>query len=1308
MTPGAPLDGRFQLVRRAAAGGMGEIHHALDQRTGMPVAVKLLSGREDADKVRFEREIDVLASLAHPHIVRHVAHGIQPSGEHYLVMEWLEGEDLSRALARRRLTVAESLTMARCAASALGFAHDRGVVHRDLKPGNVFLVGGAFDAVKILDFGIAKKHGATALTGTGSLIGTPGYMAPEQARGESAIDARADVYSLGCLLFECLTGERAFAGEHVMAVLSKILLAEAPRLRDLRPDLPPALEALVSQWMAKEPSMRPRDGHAAHEALAALGDVPETSLPAEVHERAPVSLSSTERRPVAVILIGPWAGEATAPVVPGSDVTAVSSPDTLLLREAAALGARGEPLFDGSLALWIAGSGMATDLAAQAARAALSMRAHLSGRPIALAVGRAALTGRLPFGDAIDRAARTLTQRPLLVQARGAPIALDDTTAGLFDARFDVRESVEGFSLHGERALLDGMRTLLGKPTACVGRERELGTLEETFDECVEERFSQAVLVTGPAGAGKSRLAHEFVRKLGARDEAPAVWIARGDAMRAGSAFGLLAQVLNAAFGIGEDEPIERRRERIVAAVAEHVPAAGSGGIAEFLGEIVGVPFPDEHSPPLRAARQDGGLMNDRIGRAFLDFLAAACASRPVLLVLEDLHWGDLPTVRLVDAALRELRQSPLLVFALARPEVHDLFPKLWAGRRLQSVVLRELGRKASTQLVRQVLGHGVGSDTLDRIVTRAQGNAFYLEELIRAAAEGRERELPETVVAMVQSRLGMLADEDRRILRAGSIFGEVFWVGGVAELVGAPERATFVRERLAALAERELVEMRPSSRFRGEHEVSFRHALLADGAYSMLTEEDRVLGHGLAGAWLEARGERDSLVLAEHFERGKDAERAARHYLAAAELAHVCGDTENALARARRGLDLSTGEARVPLLGLLCDISAWIFDLDRGQGYAEEAIRLAPRGSVPWFRGTFLQLFCATRRGDEKEFVALTEELGKAEPATEAPGVISFVLAACVSYLDEIGRVDLAEPLLERMTALVSGPFGGEALCRSFLHVANAYHANVVAQDPWAVHQEALRAQAEFQGVGHGRSEQLARAFVALGHWFVGERKESMREASELLDAHASLGTVAAHPFVCTAHSLAENGALAEARAVAERLVESGRVRGLTVDEGRGRWTLAGVLLRMGELEMAEREAQSALERLATSPVDQPGARATLAAVKLAAGKPDEALELAAAALAQHEKQRATAYFRAGLIRLVHIEALLATGRHDEARGALGIACERIGVIASKIADPERRRSFLDAVPENARTLELGRVWCGEPATPKNPALLQ
>jgi len=281
--------GRFVIEELAGTGGMGAVYRARDQeRDGATVALKVLASTSYVHHLheRFTREADVLSQLRHPGIVSYIDHGTTPHGEAYLVMEWLEGEDLDQRLARQGLTLPETVTVFRQIAEALSAAHRHGIVHRDLKPENIFLVGRRLDKVSLLDFGVARLV-SSELTAHGLAVGTPLYMAPEQARGDRDVGPSADVFTLGCVMFECLTGRRPFAGEHTSHILASILLQEAPCLRTLRPTMPEDVEELLARMLSKDPTQRPKD--AGELLVQLLGLAPPSDLP------APDGFPSTER-----------------------------------------------------------------------------------------------------------------------------------------------------------------------------------------------------------------------------------------------------------------------------------------------------------------------------------------------------------------------------------------------------------------------------------------------------------------------------------------------------------------------------------------------------------------------------------------------------------------------------------------------------------------------------------------------------------------------------------------------------------------------------------------------------------------------------------------------------------------------------------------------------------------------------------------------------------------------------------------------------------------------------------------------------
>ena len=206
--PGTVLAERFEIERRVSAGGMSAVYRALDRRLGGHVAVKLLYGRDAGEhRERMYREARILEKLSHPGSVRYVAHGETTDDQPYIAMEWITGETLGKRLARTGLTLGESVRLVTRVAETLAVAHAKGIIHRDIKPGNLILRDGDVDRPTLIDFGIARMGlGASAITNTGVMLGTLGYMAPEQARGTKALDARADVFALGAVLFKCITG----------------------------------------------------------------------------------------------------------------------------------------------------------------------------------------------------------------------------------------------------------------------------------------------------------------------------------------------------------------------------------------------------------------------------------------------------------------------------------------------------------------------------------------------------------------------------------------------------------------------------------------------------------------------------------------------------------------------------------------------------------------------------------------------------------------------------------------------------------------------------------------------------------------------------------------------------------------------------------------------------------------------------------------------------------------------------------------------------------------------------------------------
>jgi len=327
------LLGNYRVMEKLGEGGMGVVYLACHEPLGHRAVVKVLrlDRSHDPDAVqRFWSEAQVATAIHHPGIVKVFDFGTTPEGRVYFVMELLEGESLAALLARERMDFVQCCRLGRQVASVLKAAHAAGITHRDLKPDNLFLVpdlevaGGK--RVKVLDFGIAKLAGElppTVHTRTGLVMGTPSYMSPEQCRSIRAADARSDIYSLGCILFEMACGRPPFVCEGPMELIGAHVYVTPPHPQNLEPAMPPGLSALIAKMLSKHPAARPQTmaavGQALDEVLRALGDAVPVSVP--VSGPSPVIAVALPRAPsptaVTTIVSAPGAPAAWARVLRG-------------------------------------------------------------------------------------------------------------------------------------------------------------------------------------------------------------------------------------------------------------------------------------------------------------------------------------------------------------------------------------------------------------------------------------------------------------------------------------------------------------------------------------------------------------------------------------------------------------------------------------------------------------------------------------------------------------------------------------------------------------------------------------------------------------------------------------------------------------------------------------------------------------------------------------------------------------------------------------------------------------------------------
>src|SRR5450432_615955 len=384
---GTRLCGRYELRRVVADGGMGRVYEGIDKKTDSRIAVKMLHtdvARDEVALERFKREYEINASLPHEHIVKVLAFDRDPLSQAWiLVMEFLDGEELRYVLKREKVLPPERLVrMLSQVAIGLDEAHARGFIHRDLKPDNLFLCGTREgDAVKLLDFGSVKDTASSSrkkLTVLGTTIGSPYYMAPEQAQGLETIDSRADVFALAAVVYECITGEVPFGGTNGPSILLAILTKDPdpPTTKVANPKYPiaPGMDEVLEVALTKNPAIRTKSVGALADAVGAAygltGDhrqwalVPQQELAAQIAEAMP-RVMAARIAPLAVagdpfganVVGDPFAANANQPW-PASAYDAARAPDSDVMAHGVPGGKPGWllPLIVGVLALLVGGA----------------------------------------------------------------------------------------------------------------------------------------------------------------------------------------------------------------------------------------------------------------------------------------------------------------------------------------------------------------------------------------------------------------------------------------------------------------------------------------------------------------------------------------------------------------------------------------------------------------------------------------------------------------------------------------------------------------------------------------------------------------------------------------------------------------------------------------------------------------------------------------------------------------------------------------------------------------------------------------
>lgn len=1189
-------EGRFLVGPVVADGATSIVHRGQDRATGQPVAIKVLRESLDAviDRRRFEREARVLAAIDDPHVVRHVAHGDDGFDRPWLAMEWLEGSDLRAYHDEHPLSAPLAVAMVCEALEGLSALHAQGGVHRDVKPTNFFVIEGEDKRpfVEVIDLGFARRPDDEQLTHVGLRVGTPAYMSPEQAVGEEDVGPASDIYSTGVVLFELLTGEKPFEGKAPLAVLARIVLEEPRRLRKLWPDAPQALDDLVHAALSKRPEDRPPSAGAMVEALRAI----EVPLMAEGEPRRRRSAEPTparaERRIVTTLF-------AALPKGMGAG--------TLVAAEAVARrhGARTHRLIGRRMVAVFGSERSRGDEAARAATAGLVLQASQPTLRLAIATGFALAADAGVSGAVIERGAGQLAR------AAGG-IRLDAYSIRLLADLFVVEEQPKGEGLLrrarlGSRRGESRVRRVLGRRAPFVGRERELEELLGVSRAAHAARAPRAALVVGDAGMGKKRLADAFVQALGT--EGPRVLLLRGDPARVSLPLSALSRGLRRMSGIldkneGDDS------SAIALDWAENLDIRNTMAVVELLGVA------DQERRV-----EDPLVVADRLRGAVKAILRGLARDSTVVVLVEDLQWVDPRSVAVLDECAAIMFDVPMCFVGFGRTESQELFPALWQSANPIQLELGPLAADAAAEFARAVLGAGVGATEVDALVERAEGHPLFLEELLRATAQGDDS-LPMAVQSALQVRLDALPPGARQVALAASVLGRTVWREALADMLPRD-----VGGAISLLTRAEVLDERESSRFEGTHELVFRHRLLREAAYAQLEDEQREELHVAAAEWLESVGER-SAVLARHLDLAGEVMKAVKHLVKAADEALAEGAHAIAKRHAERGLELAGDTARAVALHAVAARACHRLGLygdalrhaDAGLATHPSAIRklhlaasramtLRRTGDVEGAIDTLVVALAATRDSAESDPLRNARAGAETELAWTQynRGRSDDALALATRVLEELPGSGAPEMTATRLSLAHLMAIAQRALGR--LDVSLDLHAAVVEQAEARGHGwraegarvdharvqlavgrldeatvELAKARDRARALGLPSTRGYAHLFLGVALLRGGDFKGARRQAASASGAGQQLG---AEPLAAGGHALhavaslrVGDGRSAQASCVAVAAMERAPQGWLRVTDG----VLALLLIDTGRVEEGLSRAREALPRMGES----------------------------------------------------------------------------------------------------------------------------
>jgi class 3 adenylate cyclase/predicted ATPase len=1221
LTPGPPAApatnkdapaafGRYQVRDTLGSGGFGAVYLGHDTQLDRPVAIKVVRGGAEVshdEAERFLQEARRLARLSHPGIVTVHDVGLE-GGQVYVVSDFLDGPDLGRWLRDHRPAWPEAARIAEVVADALAHAHARLIVHRDIKPANIVVTPDRGPV--LVDFGLGLDDAVAGGSELGVVSGTPAYMAPEQVAGAAhRIDGRTDIYSLGVVLYEMLCGHLPFRAANTQELLRQVRDDEPQPPRQLSRDIPPELERACLRAMAKR--LQDRYTTAADFAddlrrvlqTAAESPAPRAaSIPAPTVEfraappapsrpdtpkpsSSPRSTRGAERRQVTVLACGCEAFESEGYLELDAEDQAEVLRAFQQACEAAVRRSDGTVVQCNEKGLLVCfGYPVAyEDGARRAARTALGLLQDLKGFAEQLYRQHKLVLNPwigLHTGPALVEAKEDVVS--LVGEARNLAVRLEDIAAPdqiicseathrLIRGQFQctgvgprrlkgVSQAVELFQVQG---VGEGQSAIEAAGpaglTPLTGRDHEISLLKERWEQA-QEGMGQVVLLIGEPGLGKSRLVHTLKEHvLGQMVEgevdAPVIeW--RCAPHYQNTALYPAIEFYERALGLGRDEPPQVRFDRILRRLEQYGLARPE--TVPLWASLLSLPTTDRFPPlSLSPARQ-----REETFRALLEWLHTRAQRRPVLFVVEDLHWVDASTLEFLGQFLDEGLHESILTVLTFRPEFRTPWPAI---AHQTSLALTRLTRRQVGELMRKKTGGALPEAVVEQIYDRTGGVPLFVEEFTKMVQESgaldhrggdsarvralMSHEIPATLQDLVMARLDRI-EGDRELGQLAAVLGREISYELLAAVADMDEQT--LQGELGKLTQAEILYQKgrpPRSTY------IFKHALLQDALYNALVKGERQQFHRRIAEALEARfpqtAETQPELLGHHLTEAGLVEQAVGYWLRAGLRSRERSAETEAIGHLTRGLTLvetldeSPGRdarelALLRPLGAAYIASCGYASPEVGPVFAR-ARRLCERVGQPpvVFASMYGNWVFHLVRGDCRRCTELAAEAMDLANRLQDPGVIMEALKM-VGHTMMYYCADFAGAR-DRFTTAVDAYDGRE----------RALHwATYTSQDPRVAN----------------------RCHLAMSLWHLGFPDQALRISREMRELARTLG----HPFTL-AYAQLGTGMLhqccrlgADAQAAGAETVRISSEQGFALWHASGTFMMgAGMLLR-GELNEA------------------------------------------------------------------------------------------------------------------------------------------